>query len=99
MALQLTQLCEHSILPQMCFNLQEKRNSHLEHSPCSSFGLLVILLRMSSLETEVEDMPSNSPISLELGFPFCNILESRSRFGRRSEERRVGKECRSRWSP
>src|SRR5476649_3029926 len=30
---------------------------------------------------------------------FRNPVEGRARAGRRSEERRVGKECRSRWSP
>ena len=30
---------------------------------------------------------------------FFNLLESLRRIGIRSEERRVGKECRSRWSP
>ena len=28
-----------------------------------------------------------------------NIVVSRTKYGTRSEERRVGKECRSRWSP
>ena len=30
---------------------------------------------------------------------FCNSLEALSEARERSEERRVGKECRSRWSP
>ena len=29
----------------------------------------------------------------------CVVQEARKRKGWRSEERRVGKECRSRWSP
>ena len=33
--------------------------------------------------------------AMELGFSACGIAE----VARRSEERRVGKECRSRWSP
>src|SRR2546421_7037761 len=32
-------------------------------------------------------------------FSHCDRIRSPLRFGTRSEERRVGKECRSRWSP
>src|SRR2546429_7328986 len=30
---------------------------------------------------------------------YLQLITARGRFGNRSEERRVGKECRSRWSP
>ena len=35
---------------------------------------------------------------LHKGKPFAALVEKKNR-GSRSEERRVGKECRSRWSP
>src|SRR5689334_23715907 len=40
--------------------------------------------------------PLFSPYSKRSAWP---VVPSRSRYARRSEERRVGKECRSRWSP
>ena len=38
-------------------------------------------------------------VSLELGTGEVVALLGRNGMGKRSEERRVGKECRSRWSP
>ena len=57
-----------------------------------------------------EDIPSFGYITLdelkdnydELGLPYETVIECASsslRHRTRSEERRVGKECRSRWSP
>ena len=41
----------------------------------------------------------NVAIAREVGVSRPTVLLWRERFARRSEERRVGKECRSRWSP
>ena len=49
-----------------------------------------------SLETEVGGYISLSGDSLQALKQYINIL---SMVSHRSEERRVGKECRSRWSP
>src|SRR5256886_17340157 len=38
-------------------------------------------------------------LQLYLGRRLAHLLEQHAAFWRRSEERRVGKECRSRWSP
>src|ERR1041385_509112 len=56
-------------------------------------GVVGILKRRLHVETEVR-------IDLTLGQdPVLSDLARDSKRARRSEERRVGKECRSRWSP
>src|SRR5947209_12065067 len=62
---------------------------------CSS-DLLAGVDIQSSLTT-----PANAtgPVPIMLQFGFIGGFEGRGGFGGRSEERRVGKECRSRWSP
>ena len=40
-----------------------------------------------------------SKSKMENAFKKCGHIERRGRQNKRSEERRVGKECRSRWSP
>src|SRR5574344_2904853 len=39
------------------------------------------------------------PTAQKAGQPFPHLIAARQRRQQRSEERRVGKECRSRWSP
>ena len=51
---------------------------------------------------EQADLATDSravPIYQTTSYVFHNFDHAEARFGLRSEERRVGKECRSRWSP
>ena len=51
------------------------------------------------VERDISWMYFNQRILLEAARPEVPLLERLTFLGIRSEERRVGKECRSRWSP
>ena len=56
-------------------------------------------LGVSSAKDPGFGMPLQWDIPLLEGYPYQFIPNRASKPGNRSEERRVGKECRSRWSP
>src|SRR5256885_13803287 len=66
----------------------EERNLHLEMACSSMFTFCVTRLGFS------EDAAYNRTTVAQVGRRFPAVIEAL-----RSEERRVGKECRSRWSP
>ena len=63
----------------------------------ATLGLLVTACNNDSDQTVDITKPIN--VKLSLTTTGTNIPISRAAIGARSEERRVGKECRSRWSP
>src|SRR2546430_12013353 len=60
-----------------------------------SSGLSIVLAGLSAFRVPARLCSARAPAALQL----VNALQRRERPQARSEERRVGKECRSRWSP
>ena len=49
--------------------------------------------------SQTNNIPAHSVDTRELALEMLIEINERGAFSHRSEERRVGKECRSRWSP
>ena len=63
-------------------------------------GFGVILKKFKFLSTLIMDMRIEGDVSFSYEFnPMELAVDTHDVYKRRSEERRVGKECRSRWSP
>ena len=62
-----------------------------------------LAVTLTGLEGHLVDVEAHAAAGLPsftlVGLPDAAVRESRERVTTRSEERRVGKECRSRWSP
>src|SRR3712207_9164489 len=79
---------------------RDETRPHLTGVLVSANGTELRMVATDSYRLSVKETTLESPIdgSLEANVP-ARTLQELSRIAGRSEERRVGKECRSRWSP
>src|SRR3989442_14665344 len=92
-------ILDHSKRPRNCHPMADANRNAEGYNPLCGDKLKLFLKLEDDVVRDVSFVGSGCAISTASASLMTESLKGKTRVEARSEERRVGKECRSRWSP